>query len=114
MVEVVGSTPIVRSSRSLIYMKWIQDPSKFRRFNGWMTVFWIVMVPVSVVMGWVQSVEYVSALSIYALVTGHLSTWQAARVEEHQMADETEQTVQEIRQAQEEEKQTKLANGESI
>lgn len=39
------------------------------------------MVPVSILMGWVQSVEYVSALSIYALITGHLSTWQAARVE---------------------------------
>lgn len=39
------------------------------------------MVPVSIVTHWVNSVEYVAALSIYALITGHLSTWQSARVE---------------------------------
>lgn len=55
------------------------------------------MIPISVVTGWVSSVEYVSALSIYALVTGHLSTWQSARVEEKQNEDHTEQIVKEIR-----------------
>lgn len=63
------------------------NPTVFKTINGWLTVFWIVMIPVSVVMGWTESVTYVSALSIYALITGHLSTWQAARVEvkqEHQ------------------------------
>src|SRR4051812_5542231 len=62
----------------------IQNPAVFMKVNGWMTVVWLFMVPVSVVMGWVNSVAYVSALSIYALVTGHLSTWQAARVEVRQ------------------------------
>lgn len=42
------------------------------------------MIPISVATGWVNSVPYVSALSIYALITGHLSTWQSARVEEKQ------------------------------
>jgi hypothetical protein len=92
-------------------MSWIQDPAKFRKLNGWMTIFWIVMIPVSIVTGWVQTVEYVAALSIYALVTGHLSTWQAARVEERQEKDDTEQLVHEIRQTQEEQKQTKALNG---
>lgn len=54
------------------------------------------MIPVSVVAGWVSLVEYVSALSIYALVTGHLSTWQAARVEVRQEEDQTEQIAREI------------------
>lgn len=58
-----------------------------RKFNGYMTVFWIVMVPLSIFMGWVNSVPYVSALSIYALITGHLSSWQAARVEEIQQRE---------------------------
>jgi hypothetical protein len=31
--------------------------------------------------GWVKSVVYVSALSLWALVSGHWSAWQAARVE---------------------------------
>jgi hypothetical protein len=64
-----------------------------RRVNGWFTIFWIVMIPVSVATGWVNSVTYVSALSLWALVTGHWSTWQAARVEvtQQQEAEEREQ-----------------------
>ena len=57
------------------------DPVFMRRLNGSMTVFWIVMIPVSFELGWLKSVAFVSALSLWALVTGHWSTWQAARVE---------------------------------
>jgi hypothetical protein len=52
-----------------------------RRLNGWLTLFWIAMIPVSFALGWLKSVTYVSALSLWALVSGHWSTWQAARVE---------------------------------
>jgi hypothetical protein len=55
-----------------------------RRVNGWLAIFWLAMIPVSIVTGWVSSVEYVSALSIWALVSGHWSAWQAARVEVRQ------------------------------
>lgn len=61
-----------------------ENPVLMRRFNGWATVFWVVMIPVSLVTGWVHSVVYVSALSLWALVSGHLSAWQAARVEVRQ------------------------------
>lgn len=57
------------------------DPVFMRRINGWMAVFWIAMIPPSLYFGWVKSVVYVSALSIWALVSGHWSAWQAARVE---------------------------------
>ena len=57
------------------------DPVFMRRLNGWMTVIWIVMIPVSFELGWLKSVAFVSALSLWALVTGHWSAWQAARVE---------------------------------
>jgi hypothetical protein len=57
------------------------DPVFMRRVNGWLTIFWIAMIPVSAVMGWLNSVTYVSALSLWALVSGHWSAWQAARVE---------------------------------
>jgi hypothetical protein len=60
------------------------DPVFMRRVNGWLTVFWIVMIPVSVATGWVNSVVYVSALSLWALVSGHWAAWQAARVEVEQ------------------------------
>ena len=57
------------------------DPRFMRRVNGWLTIFWIAMIPISYELGWLKSVAYVSALSLWALVAGHWSTWQAARVE---------------------------------
>jgi hypothetical protein len=60
------------------------DPIFMRRVNGWLTIFWLVMIPVSLATGWVKSVVYVSALSLWALVSGHWSAWQAARVEVNQ------------------------------
>ena len=63
------------------------SPVLMRRLNGWLTIFWIAMIPVSLATGWVRSVVYVSALSLWALVSGHWSAWQAARVEVHQDDD---------------------------
>jgi hypothetical protein len=57
------------------------DPVFMRRVNGWLTVLWIVMIPVSIATHWISSVTYVAALSLWALVSGHWSAWQAARVE---------------------------------
>ncbi|EWT00759.1 hypothetical protein N865_13875 [Intrasporangium oryzae NRRL B-24470] len=57
------------------------DPVFMRKVNGWLAIFWIVMIPVSMIFGWLNSVVYVSALSLWALVSGHWSAWQAARVE---------------------------------
>src|SRR6476620_4308732 len=66
----------------------IQGDAVFmRRINGWLTMFWLVMIPISLAMGWVKSVTYVSALSLWALVSGHWSAWQAARVEVAQAED---------------------------
>ena len=66
------------------------DPIFMRRVNGWLTVFWIVMIPISIVMGWIHSVAYISALSLWALVSGHWSAWQAARVEVEQAREQEE------------------------
>jgi hypothetical protein len=57
------------------------DPVFMRRVNGWFTIVWILMIPVSIATGWIHSVAYISALSLWALVSGHWSAWQAARVE---------------------------------
>jgi len=70
------------------------DPVFMRRVNGWLTIFWIVMIPVSLATHWVSSVVYVSALSLWALVSGHWSAWQAARVEVAQK-EEAERREQE-------------------
>jgi hypothetical protein len=64
------------------------DPVFMRRINGWLTIFWILMIPISIATGWIDSVTYVAALSLWALVSGHWSAWQAARVEVLQ-AEET-------------------------
>jgi hypothetical protein len=63
------------------------DPVFMRRVNGWLTILWVAMIPVSLATGWVKSVVYVSALSLWALVSGHWSAWQAARVEVNQAAE---------------------------
>jgi hypothetical protein len=57
------------------------DPVFMRRVNGWLAIFWIAMIPVSYETGWLNSVAYVSALSLWARVSGHWASWQAARVE---------------------------------
>lgn len=74
------------------------DPVFMRRVNGWLTVFWIVMIPISLWTGWVTSVTYVSALSLWALVSGHWSAWQASRVEVKQ-AEVEDQKVEEAKKA---------------
>src|SRR6478609_6456943 len=72
------------------------DPVFMRRVNGWLTIFWIVMIPVSLATGWVKSVVYISALSLWALVSGHWSAWQAARVEVAQQRDIERQKAEPI------------------
>lgn len=57
------------------------DPVFMRKINGWFTVFWIIMIPVAIFTGWISSVPFISALSLWALVSGHWAAWQAARVE---------------------------------
>ena len=77
------------------------DPVFMRRVNGWLTLFWIAMIPVAIELGWLHSVTFVSALSIWALVAGHWSTWQAARVEvtQQQEAEQREKNPIEDRVA---------------
>ena len=74
------------------------DPVFMRRVNGWLTIFWIVMIPVSILTGWIHSVAYISALSLWALVSGHWSGWQAARVEVAQQREQDERATNPIEQ----------------
>lgn len=69
------------------------NPVFMRQVNGWLTVFWLVMIPVSLMTGWISSVTYVAGLSLWALVSGHWAAWQAARVEVTQQAEEEARQV---------------------
>ena len=74
------------------------DPVFMRRVNGWLTIGWIVMIPVSIATGWIHSIAYISALSLWALVSGHWSAWQAARVEvaqQREMEDRDQNPIEE-------------------
>ena len=68
------------------------EPQLMQSINGWMTVFWIVMIPLAYYMKWLESVIFVSALSLWALVSGHLAAWQSARVEVEQNKEEQRDT----------------------
>jgi hypothetical protein len=72
------------------------DPVFMRRVNGWLTMFWLLMIPVSIVTHWVSSVTYVAALSLWALVSGHWSAWQAARVEVNQQLEEDQKEKEDV------------------
>jgi hypothetical protein len=61
--------------------QWITDPIKFRKLNGWLVIFWIAMLPVSVITGLTTSVAYIVFLSLYACIVGHLGAWAASRSE---------------------------------
>jgi hypothetical protein len=74
------------------------DPTFMRRVNGWLTIAWIAMIPVSIATGWIHSVAYISALSLWALVSGHWSAWQAARVEVAQQREQDERMNNPIEQ----------------
>jgi hypothetical protein len=37
------------------------DPVFMRRLNGWLTLFWVAMIPISYQLGWLKSVVYVSS-----------------------------------------------------
>jgi uncharacterized membrane protein len=72
------------------------SPVFMRRVNGWLTVFWLAMIPVSIATHWISSVAYVAALSLWALVSGHWSAWQAARVEVNQEREAREREDQDV------------------
>ncbi len=72
------------------------DPVFMRRVNGWLTIFWVLMIPFSIVTGWINSVTYVAALSLWALVSGHWSAWQAARVEVAQAEEKEKRDTEDV------------------
>jgi hypothetical protein len=54
-----------------------------KKLNGWLAVIWFVAAfPICIWLS--ESVPFLVFISVYAVVTGHWSTWQAARVEEKQ------------------------------
>jgi hypothetical protein len=60
-----------------------ENPVFMRKFNGWATLIWLAAsLPICIFLS--SSVPFLVFISVYAVVTGHLSSWQAARVEVRQ------------------------------
>lgn len=67
----------------------MNDPIMMRRINGWAAIVWLAAaIPICIYLS--SSVPFLVFISVYAVVTGHWSAWQAARVEVKQ--DEQEQS----------------------
>lgn len=63
--------------------RWMEEPHHFKSINGWLTIFWFVAAfPICIFLA--SSVPFLVFISVYAVVTGHLATWQSARVESNQ------------------------------
>ena len=56
-------------------------PEILRAFHGWSTAFWLPFTALAYFLGWLESVVFVSLVSMLALFLGSFSSWQAARVE---------------------------------
>jgi hypothetical protein len=56
-------------------------PQFLRAFHGWSTVFWVPFTGLAYGLHWLQSVTFVSLMSMIALFLGSFSAWQASRVE---------------------------------
>jgi hypothetical protein len=63
-------------------------PTFLRAFHGYSTAFWLPFTALAYALGWLQSVTFVSLVSMIALFLGSFSAWQAARVEVQQDAIE--------------------------
>lgn len=59
-----------------------------RRIQAALTIMWVLMIPLSLLTGWVKSVTFVSALSLWALVASHGAWWAAASVECKQIEED--------------------------
>jgi hypothetical protein len=70
------------------------DPEAMVELHKWLTIGWLIAaVPICI---WLNSsVPFLVFISVYAVVTGHWSSWQAARVEKKQDSQERERVERE-------------------
>jgi len=59
------------------------NPRLMRIMHGWLTIIWFIAA-FPIMYFWSENIKFLVFISVYAVVTGHWSSWQAARVEEKQ------------------------------
>src|SRR5215212_11935834 len=65
-----------RSHRSRDLPAW-RSARLWRWVNLVLAIVWVAIVPISIVTGWIYSVAFISAVSIYANFVSHIAGWRA-------------------------------------
>lgn len=69
--------------RGVSISRFIPNTTKgLKHAHAVLTVLWLLVVPLSIATGWLWSIAFISACSIYANAAGHAAAWQASRGEE--------------------------------
>jgi type VI protein secretion system component VasK len=78
------------------------EPWAMVKLHLWLTIFWfIVAFPICIFLA--ESIPFLVFISVYAVVTGHWASWQAARVERKQEEDaDVQEPLEEIQKLREE------------
>lgn len=63
------------------FVSFFGRPEFLQSFHGWGTVFWFILWGAAAFFGWLKQVQFVSHISMIALILGSWSAWQATRVE---------------------------------
>ena len=73
-------------------------PEVLRAFHGWCTALWVPITILAWYLGWLESVTFVSLVSMLALFLGSFSSWQAARTEvkQEQTMNRLEDDIEDI------------------
>jgi hypothetical protein len=68
------------------------DAVYMRKLNGWLALIWLAAsLPICLYLS--TSVPFLVFVSVYAIVTGHWSTWQSARVEVNQQDENVAEEI---------------------
>jgi hypothetical protein len=63
------------------FINYVGTPEFLRAFHGWCTLFWVPFTVLAYVLRWLESVVFVSLVSMIALFLGSFSAWQGSRAE---------------------------------
>lgn len=58
-------------------METLKSWCSWRLVNLILSVIWTAMIPISILTGWLYSLAFISAVSIYANIASHIAAWRA-------------------------------------
>jgi hypothetical protein len=55
----------------------LRDYCTWKHVNLVLVIVWTIMIPVAIITGWLYSLAFISAASLYANIASHLAAWRA-------------------------------------